>query len=246
MGTVLVVTSGKGGAGKSTVSAGLGCALARLGKKVLLVDADAGLRSLDLMLGVAGTTVYDSSDVFSGHCNAMRAIYPSPVRPGVFVLSAPVDLDGRATPEQMRSLCQELAEHFDHVIVDCPAGIGLGFRIATHAADRALVVTTPDMVCARDAQIVSRLLEDAGTPAHLIINRLRSNPIQKGRMPDVDEIIDVSGLQLLGILPEDEAVAVANANGEPLPSDSNATVCFENIAQRYLGNVVPLAALKKM
>lgn len=246
MGTVLVVTSGKGGAGKSTVSAGLGCALARLGRRVLLVDADAGLRSLDLMLGVAGTTVYDSSDVFGGHCNPMRAIYPSPVCSGVFVLSAPVDLDGRATPEQMRALCQELADHFDHVIVDCPAGIGMGFRIATHAADRALVVTTPDMVCARDAQIVSRLLEEAGTPAYLIINRLRANPIQKGRMPDVDEIIDIAGLQLLGILPEDEAVAIANANGEPLPSACNATICFENIAQRYIGNPVPLAALRKM
>ena len=246
LGEIWVVTSGKGGAGKSTVAAGLGCALARRHYRVLLIDADAGLRSLDLMLGVSGTTVYDTADIFFADCHPMKAVYPAPICPGVFVLSAPVSLDRRCTPEQMRGLCAEMAEEFDYVIVDCPAGIGQGFRIATAGAERALVVTTPDMVCARDAQIVSRLLEDAGIPARLIVNRLRAKPVQSGRMPDLDEIVDVSGLQLMGVLPEDEAVAIANANGEPLPKKGNATVCFENIAARIVGETVPLAPLNRM
>lgn len=246
MGQVSVITSGKGGAGKSTVTAGMGCALARLGHKVLLVDGDAGLRSLDLMLGVGGNTVYDMADIFAGNCEPMRAIYPSPVCAGVFVVPAPIHLDALCTPEDMRRLCRGFARYYDDVIIDCPAGVGRGFRAAVAGAGRAFVVTTPDMVCARDAQIVSRLLEEENIPARLIINRLRAVPVMQGRMPDVDEIIDTAGLQLMGVIPEDEQVAVANANGRPLPSDCNAGICFENIARRYLGQQVPLARLEKM
>lgn len=246
MGTVSVITSGKGGAGKSTVTAGLGCALARLGYKVLLLDGDAGLRSLDLMLGIGGNAVYDMSDIFAGQCEPIRAIYPSPVCSNVFVVPAPVSLERMCSPDDMRRLCNGFARYYEHVLIDCPAGIDRGFSCAAAAAERALVVTTPDMVCARDAQIVSRLLEDRQIPARLIINRLRPAPVMAGKMPDVDEIIDTAGLQLLGILPEDEAVAVANANGLPLPSDCNASFCFANIARRYLGQTVPLAKLEKM
>ncbi len=243
---ISVVTSGKGGAGKSTVSAGLGCALARRGKRVLLVDGDAGLRSLDVMLGIGGAAVYDMADILSGNCKPIHAIYPSPICPDVFVIPAPVSLDELATPEQMTSLCQGFSRYYDEVIIDCPAGVGRGFRTAVAGADRAFVVTTPDMVCARDAQIVANLLEELNIPSRLIINRLRPHPVLKGKMPDVDEIIDTAGLQLIGILPEDEMVAVANAYGKPLPTDSNAGVCFANIAGRYLGEDIPLAALKKM
>lgn len=246
MGTVSVVTSGKGGAGKSTVAAGLGCALAKRGRKVLLVDGDAGLRSLDLMLGVGGGAVYDMADIFAGNCEPIRAIYPSPVCSGVFVVPAPVSLDQLCSPEDMRRLCRGFALYYDQVIVDCPAGVGQGFEAAVAGAERSLVVTTPDMVCARDAQIVSRLLEERRIPAKLIINRLRSAPVINGLMPDVDEIIDTAGLQLIGILPEDEAVAVANANGRPLPADCHASLCFDNIARRFEGEEVPLAKLEKM
>ena len=200
MGQVTVVTSGKGGAGKSTVTAGLGCALARLGRKVLLVDADAGLRSLDLLLGIGGAAVYDIADVFAGNCEPIRAIYPSPICSGVFVAPAPVSLEQLCAPEDMRLLCRGFSRYYDDVIIDCPAGVGQGFRTAVAGAEAALVVTTPDMVCARDAQIVSRLLSEGEVPARLIINRLRALPVMKGRMPDVDEIIDTAGLQLLGIL----------------------------------------------
>ena len=246
MGRVTVVTSGKGGAGKSTVTAGLGCALARLGRKVLLVDADAGLRSLDLLMGIGGTAVYDIADVFSGNCEPIRAIYPSPVCSGVFVAPAPVSLEQLCAPEDMRLLCRGFSRYYDDVLVDCPAGVGQGFQTAVAGAEAAFVVTTPDMVCARDAQIVSRLLADRQIPARLVINRLRALPVMRGRMPDVDEIIDIAGLQLSGILPEDEAVAVANANGRPLPADCNAALCFENIARRYLGENIPLARVEKM
>lgn len=246
MSQICVVTSGKGGAGKSTVTAGLGYALSRHNGRVLLIDADAGLRSLDLMLGVSGTTMYDLADVFAGNCEPVRAIYPSPVFQNVFVLPAPIRLEDMCTPEEMRALCRGLATYYDQVIIDCPAGIGPGFDTAVAAADRALVVSTPDMVCARDAQILAHLLEERNLRSHLIINRLRPGKVMDGSMPDVDEIIDTAGIQLLGIIPEDEEVAVANANARPLPSACNAAVCFENIARRYMGQSVPLARLEKM
>lgn len=246
MGQICVVTSGKGGAGKSTVSAGLGYALSRSAGRVLLVDADAGLRSLDLMLGIGGSAMYDLADVFAGNCEPVRAIYPSPVCPNVFVLPAPVRLEDMCSPAEMRKLCMGLMQYYDQVLIDCPAGMGRGFETAVAAADRALVVSTPDTVCARDAQIIGRLLEDRHVAARLLINRLRPAKVMDGSMPDVDEIIDTAGIQLLGIVPEDEAVAVANANGRPLPADCDAALCFSNIARRYLGESVPLARLEKM
>ncbi len=242
---ISVITSGKGGAGKSTVAAGLGCALARRERRVLLVDGDAGLRSLDVMLGFAGTAVYDVADVIAGDCAPADAVYPSPVCPGVFVMPAPVELERLPKPEDMVSLCRGMAQYYDDVIVDCPAGIGRGFESAVAGVDRALVVTTPDLVCARDAQILARLLREKNIPARLVINRLRAKPVRRGKMPDIDELIDMASLQLIGVLPEDEEVAIANAYGKPLPADCQAAKCFANIAARYLGETVPLTLLKK-
>lgn len=246
MGRVVVVTSGKGGTGKSTVSAGLAYALARLGKRILLIDGDAGLRSLDLMLGVGGNTVYDIADVFAGRCEPVKAVYASPVFQNVFVMPAPISLEQLCTPKDMQRLSRGLSKYYDVVIVDCPAGVGRGFQTAIAAAEQALVVCTPDMVCARDAHILSDMLAEKQIPARLIINRLRPRKIMDGSMPDIDTIIDESALQLLGVIPEDEMVAVANANGRPLPLDCNAAVCFSNIARRFIGDQVPLAALEKM
>lgn len=245
MGTT-VVTSGKGGAGKSTVTAGIGCALARRGQRVLLVDGDAGLRSLDLMLGVGDKAVFDLSDVFAGNCEPIRAMYPSPICEGVWVMPAPIDLAKLCTPEQMQGLTKGLSHYFDQILVDCPAGVGEGFVTAVAGADRAIVVTTPDMVCARDAQIVADLLTQRRLPAHLVVNRLRPRLICQGKLPDVDEIMDTAGVRLLGLVPEDEQVAVSCAYGKPLPEDSAATVCFDNIARRLMGEDVPLAPLEKL
>ncbi|HHV50665.1 MAG TPA: septum site-determining protein MinD [Clostridiales bacterium] len=246
MGIITVITSGKGGAGKSTVAAGLGCALAHLGRKVVLLDGDAGLRSLDIMLGISERAVYDMSDIFEGNCEPIRAVYQSPVNERVSVVPAPVSLEKMCSPVDMARLCRGFAKYYDHVIVDCPAGIGQGFECAIAGANRALVVTTPDMISARDAQIVGRILDRRNIPARLVINRLRPMPIITGKMPDVDEIIDIASLQLIGIIPEDEEVAIANANGRPLPVRSNAAICFSNIARRFLGEQVPLANLEKM
>ncbi len=242
---ISVITSGKGGAGKSTVSAGLGCALARRDRRVLLVDGDAGLRSLDVMLGIAGQAVYDMADVIAGDCSPADAVYPSPICPNVFVMPAPVSLERLAKPDDMARLCAGLSAYYDEVIIDCPAGIGRGFETAVAGVQRAFVVSTPDMVCARDAQILARLLREREIPARLVINRLRPQPILHGKMPDIDELIDTAGLQLIGVLPEDEEVAVANAYGKPLPTESAAGRCFANIAARYLGEDVPLATFKK-
>ncbi len=240
MGTITVVTSGKGGVGKSTVSAGLGCALAQLGRNVLLLDGDAGLRSLDLILGIGSEAVYDLSDVFAGRCEPIRAIYPSPICERVSVIPAPVSLSDLCAPSDLRRLCRGFTRYYDEVIVDCPAGLGDGFETAVAAADRALVVTTPDLVCARDAGIVSTLLARRQLPARLLINRLRVAPILRGKTPDVDDIIDMAGIQLIGILPEDEQVALASANGQPLPTDCTAHEALHRIALRLCGEEMPL------
>lgn len=246
MGITTVITSGKGGVGKSTVSAGLGCALAERGQSVLIMDGDAGLRSLDLITGVAGETVFDLADIFAGNCEPIRAIYSSPVYPGVSLIPAPVQLQKLCTANELRRLCKGFARYFDHVIVDCPAGVGEGFQTAVAAANRALIITTPDMVCARDGAIVGDLLRQKGVSSRLIINRLRATPILNGSTPDVDDIIDTVGVRLLGILPEDEKVAVASANGNPLPRNSTATEGFRNIAGRLLGDQLPLLPLEKL
>ncbi len=246
MGIVTVITSGKGGAGKSTVAAGLGFALAKMGRKVVLMDGDAGLRSLDLMLGITERMVFDMSDIFEGNCEPIRAVYASSICENVSVVPAPASLDKMCCPDDMRRLCGGFARYYDHVLVDCPAGIGSGFACAIAGANRALVVSTPDMICARDAQIVAALLENNNIPARLVINRLRPAAVMSGRMPDIDEIIDIAGIQLIGVLPEDEQVTIANANGRPLPDSSDAAMCFSNIACRYLGKHVPLARLDKM
>lgn len=246
MGIVTVITSGKGGAGKSTVTAGLGFALAKLNRKVVLMDGDAGLRSLDFMLGITERTVYDMSDIFAGNCEPIRAAYASPLCENISVIPAPSSLDKMCSPDDMRRLCGGFARYYDHVLVDCPAGIGHGFECAVAGANRALVVSTPDMVCARDAQIVGTLLEKRNVPARLIINRLRPDVVLSGKMPDIDEIIDIAGLQIIGVVPEDQQVTIANANGRPLPADSYAAVCFDNIARRHLGEYIALARLEKM
>ena len=243
MGIVTVVVSGKGGVGKSTASAGLGCALAELGNSVLVIDGDAGLRNLDLIMGVASETVYDLADVFAGRCVPASAIYPSPLYAGVSVIPAPGKLEDLCSPADMRRLCRGFTRYYDQIIVDCAAGVGRGFDAATAGADRAVLVTTPDMVCARDASVVGDLLAERNVPTRLLINRLRATPILRGQSPDIDDIIDATGVQLIGVLPEDERVAVAVANGHPLPADGSTVQGFRRIARRLAGERVPLPNL---
>lgn len=246
MGRIAVVTSGKGGAGKSTVSAGLGYALAKAGVSVLLVDGDAGLRSLDLMLGIGQEIVFDLSDIFAGNCEPIRAVYPSKVNKNLSLVPAPARLEGLCSPVDMRRLCRGFAQHYDFVFIDCPAGTGRGFDVAVAAAETALVVTTPDTICARDAEVVGGLLAEQEVPARLIINRLRVEPVLRGKLPDLDTIIDLSGIQLIGVIPEDEELTIAAAHGQPLPQRGVSRECFFNIARRFCGEEVPLSPLQKL
>lgn len=242
---IVVVTSGKGGVGKSTVSVGLACTLAQTGQRVLLIDTDAGLRSLDLMLGI-DEAVYDLSDIFARRCETSAAICESPICPNVFLIPAPTTLDGLCTPTEMQYLCEGLAQVYDTVIIDCPAGIGRGFQTAIASADRAIIVATPDPVCARDAYITSTHLDRLNISYKMVINRLRPRAVMKAKMLDLDEVIDMAGVPLLGVIPEDEAVTLATANAQLLPKKSNAALCFRNIASRFCGQAVPLARLEKM
>lgn len=238
---IAVVTSGKGGVGKSTVCVGLSCALAKAGQRVLVIDADAGLRSLDLMLGVADVAVHDLSDILERRCEPSGAIYESPICKNVFVIPAPATLEEGAMPAEMQYLCLGLAEHYDTVLIDCPAGIGRGFQAAVAAADRAIIVATPDAVSARDAYITSTHLDRLDIPYKLVINRLRAKAVTKGQLPDIDTVMDMAQVPLLGVIPEDEAVTLATANGQAFPQKSLASPCFDNIAARFCGEAVPLS-----
>ena len=164
MGVSTVITSGKGGVGKSTVSVGLGRALAQRGRRVLLIDCDAGLRSLDRMTGTEEALVFDLSDVIQGRCAPADAIYPCTETEGLFLLPAPSSGEDMASPSVMRRLVPLLKRYYDHVVLDSPAGVGGGFRSAACAADRALVVCSPDPVCVRSSSAVKRLLEKLAVP----------------------------------------------------------------------------------
>lgn len=240
---IAVVTSGKGGVGKSTVCAGLAFALAKQGQRVLLIDTDAGLRSLDYMLGVADRTVFDLADILSRECDPQSAIYQSPLCENLFVIPAPatpIVID----PEEMRYLCGGLAEHYDTVLIDCPAGLGSGFRAAVAAADRAILVTTPDPICAQDAYITSTHLDRENLSYKMIVNRLRPRAVKKGLLLNIDEVMDAAQVPLLGVIPEDEALTFATANAAAFPEKSPSAVCFRNIAARFTGQAVPLAKIK--
>lgn len=245
MGIITVITSGKGGVGKSTLCAGIGCALAEKGQKVLIIDGDAGMGSLDIILGVSQKKVFDLADVFEGKCEPFRAIYRSPVYRGVSMIPAPRTLDKLASQSIMRRMCRGYARHYDQVIIDCPAGIGPGFASACGAANRALIITTPDLVGSRDAAIVGQMLKHGGISSRLIINRLRATPIIRGKAPDVDDVIDTVNVRLLGIVPEDEVIAFSAANGMPLSGNRPAVEAYRNIARRLIGENVPLMDLQK-
>ena len=248
MGAITVITSGKGGVGKSTTSVGLACALAQRDRRVLLIDGDAGLRSLDRMLGVEASLVYDISDVVAGRCEPARAIYPCPDFPGLFLLPAPGLEENTVSPELMRRLVPMLAPYYDHVLIDSPAGVGTGFLSAVAAAQRALIVSNPDPVCVRDSSIVRRLLEQQGImEQRLVINRFQYSRSKKiGCFEDLDAMIDESGIRLIAVIPEDVQLAAASAKAHPAPSRSSGAMAYARLAARLEGERVPLAPLRRL
>lgn len=248
MGEVIVITSGKGGVGKTTTSANLGCGLAIAGKKVALVDADIGLRNLDVVMGLENRIVYDLVDVVEGKCRLKQALIKDKRYDGLFLLPAAQTRDKDAVaPEQMQKLCESLKEEFDYIIIDCPAGIEQGFKNAIAGADRGIVVTTPEVSAVRDADRIIGLLEASSlTNPTLILNRLRIDMVKRGDMMTIDDVNEILAIDILGVVPDDEYVVVATNRGEPAVTveESRAGQAYRNITKRIMGQDVPLMDLE--
>ncbi|SFB40351.1 septum site-determining protein MinD [Cohnella sp. OV330] len=247
MGEAIVVTSGKGGVGKTTTSANVGTALALMGKKVCMIDTDIGLRNLDVVMGLENRIIYDLIDVAEGRCRLNQALVKDKRFDELYMLPAAQTKDKNdISPDQVRKIVEELKPDFDYIIIDCPAGIEQGFRNAIAGADHAIVVTTPENAAVRDADRVIGLLEKTNiSQPKLIINRIRPNLLKSGDMLEVDDIIQVLAIDLIGIVPDDEDVIKAANQGEPtvMNPNSRAAMAYRNVARRILGETVPLMHL---
>lgn len=247
MGDAIVITSGKGGVGKTTTSANIGTALALQGKKVCMVDTDIGLRNLDVVMGLENRIIYDLVDVADGRCRLNQALIKDKRFSELYLLPAAQTKDKNAvTPDAVRKIVLELKQEFEYVIIDCPAGIEQGYKNAVAGADKAIVVTTPENAAVRDADRIIGLLEHDGIRSpKLVINRIRPNLMKKGDMLDIDEVCQVLAIDLLGIVPDDEHVIKAANMGEPTVMNpaSKAAIAYRNIARRILGDTVPLLQL---
>ncbi|MFZ3170567.1 MAG: septum site-determining protein MinD [Carboxydocellales bacterium] len=248
MGEVIVITSGKGGVGKTTTTANIGTGLAALGKKVVLVDTDIGLRNLDVVMGLENRIVYDIVDVTSGNCKLRQALIKDKRFEGLFLLPAAQTKDKSAVnQEQMKKLCDDLKAEFEFVIIDCPAGIEQGFRNAIAGAERAIVVTTPEISAVRDADRIIGLLEAAELrEPELVVNRLRPQMVKKGDMMGIDDMIDILAVKLIGVVPDDETIIVSTNRGEPavLDQNSRAGQAYRNITRRIAGESIPFLDLE--
>ncbi len=244
MGEVIVITSGKGGVGKTTTTANLGAALALRGKKIALVDTDIGLRNLDVVMGLENRIVYDIVDVVEEKCKLRQALIKDKRFKELFLLPAAQTRDKSAVnEEQMKDLIGKLKEEFDYILIDCPAGIEQGFKNAIAGANRAVVVTTAEISAIRDADRIVGLLEasDIKNP-ELVINRIRPSMVRKGEMMDVDDIVDLLSIDLIGVVPDDEYIITQTNKGEPVVTNSKAPSgkAYMEIARRILGENVEM------
>ena len=248
MAKAIVVTSGKGGVGKTTTTANLGTGLAQLGHKVCLVDADIGLRNLDVVLGLENRIVFDLVDVVEGNCRVRQALIKDKRFNNLFLLPAAQTREKDAVaPEQMRELIKQLKEEFDFILVDCPAGIEQGFRNAMFGADGALIVTTPEVYAVRDADRIIGLLEAAEIyEPKLVVNRIRPDMVRKGDMMSIQDMIDILAIPLIGVVPDDEVIIISTNKGEPvvLEKKSKAGQAYRNIVRRLEGAEVPFLELE--
>ena len=239
MGEVIVITSGKGGVGKTTTTANLGSALALKGKKVALVDTDIGLRNLDVVMGLENRIVYDIVDVVEEKCKLKQALIKDKRFNELYLLPAAQTRDKSAVnEEQMKELTDKLREEFDYILIDCPAGIEQGFKNAIAGAHRAIVVTTAEISSIRDADRIIGLLEASEIKnPELVINRLRPNMVKKGEMMDVDDIVDLLSIDLIGVVPDDEFIITQTNKGEPVVTNKKAPSgrAYVEAARRILG-----------
>ena len=243
MSEVIVITSGKGGVGKTTTTANIGTGLAKLGKKVVMIDTDIGLRNLDVVMGLENRIVYNLVDVVEGNCRLKQALIKDKRYSNLFLLPSAQTRDKSAvSPEQMRKLVDELRKDFDYILLDCPAGIEQGFKNAIAGADRAIIVTTPEVSAIRDADRIIGLLEaEELKKIELVINRIRMDMVKRGDMMSVEDVVDILAIDLIGVVPDDESIVIATNEGEPLVgSDTQAGKAFANICHRVLGEEVPI------
>ncbi|MGD9100509.1 MAG: septum site-determining protein MinD [Anaerolineae bacterium] len=245
---VVTITSGKGGVGKTTATANLGVALARMGKRVVAIDADIGLRNLDVVMGLENRIVYDLVDVVEGRCRLRQALIRDKRLETLFLLPAAQTRDKTAVgPEDMVRVCNELRPQFDYLLIDSPAGIEQGYRNAIAPADVALIITNPEVSAVRDADRIIGLIEaDGKGPAQLIINRLNPDLVLRGDMLDTADVVEILAINLIGIVPEDQAILISTNRGQPVALDgrSPAGQAFHNIARRLLGQDVPFMPLQ--
>lgn len=247
-GRVIVITSGKGGVGKTTTNANIGTALAKTGKKVVMIDTDLGLRNLDLLLGLENRIVYTIVDVVEERCKLKQALVKDKKNPNMYLLAAAQTRDKTAvTQEQLKDICEELKKEFDFILVDCPAGIEQGFQNAVAGASEAIVVTTPEMSAVRDADRIIGLLEarEEIKSYKLLINRVRPHLIESNDMMSVDDVVEILSAQLIGIIPEDTGIITSTNKGEPIVNDekSLAGQAYNNVARRIIGEDVPFLDL---
>ena len=247
---VLTVTSGKGGVGKTTLAANLGVALAVQGQRVVVIDADVGLRNLDVMLGLENRIVYDLVDVIEGRCRLRQALVRDKRLSELFLLPAAQTRDKSAVqPEDMVRICDDLREQHDFILIDSPAGIERGFRYAVAPADEIVIVTNPEVPAVRDADRVIGLIEaEEKGPARLIVNRIKPEMVQRGEMLDIADVIELLAIDLVGIVPEEEGIMVAANRGQPIAFSSDNSLAgkaFHNIARRLQGEDVPFLTLRE-
>ncbi|CQR48004.1 Septum site-determining protein MinD [Paraliobacillus sp. PM-2] len=248
MGEAIVITSGKGGVGKTTTTANLGTALALNDKKVCLMDTDIGLRNLDVIMGLENRIIYDIIDVAQERCKLKQALIKDKRFDYLYLLPAAQTSDKTdLTPEAMVKMIVELKQEFDYILIDCPAGIEQGYKNAVAGADKAIVVTTPERSSVRDADRIIGLLEkeDLESPK-LVINRIRNHMMKNGDMLDIDEIVQILSIELLGIIADDDEVIKASNHGEPVAFQPNtrASLAYRNISRRILGESVPLQSFE--
>ena len=247
-GRVIVITSGKGGVGKTTTSANIGTALAKAGSSVVLIDTDIGLRNLDLLLGLENRIVYTLVDVVENRCKLKQALVKDKKNPNLCLLAAAQTRDKSAvSEEQLKSICDELKEEYDFILVDCPAGIEQGFQNAVAGATEAVVVTTPEMSAVRDADRIIGLLEakEEIESYKLLLNRVRPNLVKTNDMMGVDDVVDILSCDLIGVIPEDTGIITSTNKGEPIVNDdkSLAGLAYKNVAKRIMGEDVPFINL---
>ncbi len=244
MGTVISIVSGKGGVGKTTLCANLAFALALEGRSVIALDGDLGLRNLDILLGLESKAPFDLIDVLEDRCPVSKAIAVHDTLPNLHMIPGSEDYTASVDKRAMRRLCRWLADHYEYVLIDAPAGVGEGFRNAVFSAQRCIVVSTPDLTSVRDAGRTAAIITGmCSIPTELVINKVRKQMMKKGYMRNVDQVMDSVSLPLLGLVPHDDEVVISANRGGILPQEkSHTAAAFKNIAARLEGEDIPLAA----